>query len=137
MKLLNYSVVSNADLQTNGNKYLRRVVAVAFLVFLLVEWGSHNIAFAHTYSDNGQAVQSQDTQHEDPCRTMIRCSDGPRQDQTLQKLSHNVLPYNNFVIGSLNPRRWADLHKDPRLSRLGVYPLFRPPDPLFHPPKIS
>ncbi|HKP68185.1 MAG TPA: hypothetical protein VJV05_02800, partial [Pyrinomonadaceae bacterium] len=128
MKLLNYSVVQNISCQISWKKKLRRVFAVAFLLFLIIEWGSHNLAFAHTYSETGRAVQSQDSGHDDPCKTMIRCSDGPRQDQTL-KLTHDVLQYNNVFNASLSPRQWADLHQDPRLRRPLLYPLFRPPDP--------
>ena len=135
MKLLNYRDVPNEPFETSWKTNLRRVVAVAFLVFLIVEWGSHNLAFAHTYSEDGRAVQSLDSEHEDPCKTMIRCSDGPRQDQNL-KVSHDLLQYNKLFTVSLSPRRRADLNKYPRLRRRTNYPLFRTTEPLFNPPKV-
>ena len=123
--------------QIGWKKGLRRVFAVAFLAFLLVEWGSHNLAFAHASSDDGRAVQSQDGGHEDPCKTLIRCSDGPGRNQPVLKLSHDILQYSNFFDNLLSTPRWSDLHKDPRLRRGPVLALFRPSDPLFHPPKVS
>lgn len=135
-KLLDYALVQHANRQISWKKGLRRVLAVAFLALLLVEWGSHNLAFAHAYSDDGAAVQSQDNGHEDPCKTLIQCSDGTRPDQSAPKFAH-LLQYGAFGDGLFPVRRWIDLHKDPRLRRRPLHPLVRPSDPLFHPPEIS
>jgi hypothetical protein len=129
--------VQNTYRQISWKKGVRRLFALAFLALLLVEWGSHNLAFAHAYSDDGQAVQSQDNPDEDPCKTLILCSDGPRQDHRVPKFGHDILQYSTLFDGLLAAPRWADLYKDPRLRRRPLHPLSRSLDPLFHPPKIS
>lgn len=112
--------------------------AIAFLLFLMIEWGSHNLAFAHSSSDGGSgSMQSQQDRDEDPCKNMMRCSDGPRREQTSQRVAHDTIQYEQFFNDLLTTRRLVDLFSDPRLRRSRLEALFRPPDPPFHPPQLS
>ena len=63
---------------------MRRIFAVAFLFFLLAEWGSHGLAFAHSDSGEGRSAHSREDGHDDPCKTMIRCSDGRQYQGRIQ-----------------------------------------------------
>ena len=116
---------------------MRRLMAVAFLAFLLVEWGSHNLAFAHSSTDDGRVASSHESTHEDLCKTLIRCSDGTRQEQRAPNFGHELLRYGSFLDNLQTLQRSPAPQKDPRLRRPSIRGLSRPEDPPFHPPKLS
>ena len=130
--------MQNVADQNIWRAYLRRLVAAAFLLFLLVEWGSHGLAFAHSASAaKDRAAYSEEDGHDDPCKTMIRCSDGRRQDQKTPNLGHDKSQYNAFLRHMPDPfDRNAGLNRT-RLPREKVYALTRPISPPFHPPELS
>ena len=82
-------------------------------------------------------MHSQQDDDEDPCKTIMRCSDGPRREQTTPRFGHDSIQYEPFVNQLAMTRRSADQYADPRLRRARIEALFRPPDPLFHPPQLS
>ncbi len=118
-------------------KNIRCIFAVAFVIFLLVEWGSHSLAFAHASPPDGMAAVFTGGEHEDPCKTLIRCSDGRRQDQQLPNFSHDRSQQNAFF------GRFSDLGQVIRPETESEIPfatshrIFRPIDPPFHPPELS
>ncbi|MGH9946737.1 MAG: hypothetical protein ACRD6X_06035 [Pyrinomonadaceae bacterium] len=116
---------------------LRRVFALAFLFFLLAEWGSHGVIFAHASSSEGQAFSAKETGHEDPCKTLIQCTDGKRQNQQVPNLGHDASQHNAFFDRLSNLMLRKSLYKEPQLTRERVSGLFRPVSPPFHPPEIS
>ena len=117
---------------------LHRIIAVAFLVLLFVEWGSHSLAFSHAYSPDGQAqaVGSEERGHEDPCKTMAQGTDGTRQEKPVPNMGHDTTLANTFFGASAIAK---DLfpQKDPRLSQSKVNSLSRTVSPPFHPPELS
>ena len=120
-----------------NRKYLRIIFAGAFLFVMLVEWGSHSLAFAHGARTEGMvAVSSEGGHDEDLCKTMVHSSDGRRQSQ-LPGISHDLIQQNLFAgTGSHFVRRpISDVN--PTISREDAHRLFRPIDPPFQPPENS
>jgi hypothetical protein len=111
---------------------------MAFLILLFVEWGSHSLAFSHAYSPDGQAhaVGSDESGHEDPCKTMVHGTDGTRQEKPVPNMGHDITLANTF-FGASGIERDLFLQKDPRLSRSKVHTLSRAVSPPFHPPELS
>lgn len=116
---------------------LRWFMAAVFLVVLFAEWGSHGLAFAHSFSGEGQVVHSQHDQHEDLCKTLIRCSETSRQEQQAPSFGHEVIQRNNFVESLTSSRHWDETYKDPQIRRARISELSRPIIPPFHPPELS
>ena len=112
---------------------MHRVVAAAFLLFLLVEWGSHSLAFSHAATE-GASLESSETQHEDPCKTLIRCSDGKQPYQVTFRPDNQ---HNGFLDDLLGWRPVGRVMKEPPLVPDPVHSLSRSVNPPFHPPKFS
>jgi len=117
-------------------KNLRRLFAAGFLVFLLAEWGSHGIIYANSNSTEGQTISSSEREHEDPCKTLIQCSDGRRQDQ-VPSFTHDANRHNGFVPRLSDLTRTELFYANAAFSPSNLIGLFRPPDPLFHPPELN
>lgn len=119
-----------------SNIGFRRFIAAAFLIFLLAEWGSHSVAFAHSISGEGHSIQCEENGHDDLCETLIRCGDGPRQEQMVPNPGHDVTQRNPF-FDLFDPDLLFAIHKDPRIPRTRVGELSRPVSPPFQPPQNS
>jgi len=135
--LLNSLIIVRAILSTLIKKEnLHRIFAVAFLFMMIAEWGSHGIIYAHADSAAGQSISST-TGHEDPCGTLILCSDNQRRDHQTPNFGHDASQH-NALFDQFSRRHLSRLpSKDPRPSSATVNGLFRPPNPPFHPPKNS
>lgn len=115
----------------------RSLLAALFLLVFLAEAGSHGLICASHRSVNEYSVSSTDGGHDDPCKTLIVCSDSRRKDQQLPTFSHDSMQHNAMFD------RWSDL--DSRFDMRSEVPipfatahaLFRPPSPPFHPPELS
>ena len=115
---------------------LQRAFAAAFLVMMIAEWGSHGIIYAHADSAAGQSISSTNG-HEDPCGTLILCSDNQRRDHQTPNFGHDASQH-NALFDQFSRRHLSRLpRKDPLPSSATVNGLFRPPNPPFHPPKNS
>lgn len=109
-----------------------------FLVVMLVEWGSHSLAFAHSGSSRGMiAINAPEPEHDDPCRTLTTCCERSNNGGTVVSPAHHLPTYNSYV--ELN-------EPVPALTRALIFSLparedaqriFRPKDPLLHPPELS
>ena len=118
-------------------KVARRILAAAFLLLLVVEFGSHGLIYAHSpSSQESAAMQSSERGHEDPCRTMI-CSDGRRRDQQTAKFSHDASQHNTLFDRLAGMRNLSGIERDQPISFEDANAIFRPPLPPFHPPKAS
>jgi hypothetical protein len=129
--------VQRLNRQTTFRKNLRRIIAVGFLVFLLAEWGSHGLAFAHSASSETEAVHAQHGAHEDLCKTIIRCPEGSRQELPPPSAGHDVVQQNLFPGRFERSSKQIGLSKDPRHHRSRLSPLYRAVSPPFHPPELS
>lgn len=114
------------------------VLALMFLVVMLVEWGSHSLAFAHSGSTQGMiAINATEPEHDDPCRSLTTCCERSGNGSTVLSPAHHVPSYNSYV-GLYDPvPSWtrdlivtAPVREDARR-------IFRPKDPLLHPPELS
>ena len=112
---------------------LRRFIAAAFLLFLLVEWGSHGLAFSHAASDEGAAIESTESGHEDPCKTLVRCPDGKQQDQPGPR--YDSSQHNLFLAGLFEARFVTGLTTPDPIDRSRIGRIYRSPSPPFHPPE--
>lgn len=115
---------------------MHTILAVAFLFVMLVEWGSHSLAFAHAESASGLvAVAGVDVEHDDPCRTII-CCEGRKHEQTTPNSSHDISPYTPIVERDDERLRLDRKLSVPPLLRDGAHGIFRPKNPLLHPPEF-
>lgn len=119
---------------SKGN--IRRLLAASFLVFLLAEFGSHGLICSGESAADGRSISATDSGHEDPCATLIQCGYDQNQRQPTT-LSHDAMQHNALFdrMFELSVEAWL-LNEPPILSDADD-PLFRPPDPPFHPPKFS
>lgn len=124
-----------AALKTIGTK--RRLLAAAFLIVFLAEFGSHAVICAGHSGFETASVSSSDRGHEDPCQTLVLCSDGRQKDRQSKASGHDPAQHNALFDSS----RMSVVTKfDDRRSSFDYSPaeaIFRPPDPPFHPPQIS
>lgn len=116
---------------------LHAVVAVAFLFVMLVEWGSHNLAFAHSgYPVGMVSVNASETENDDPCRTLT-CCQRHKEGGTVLSPSHHIPSYNSYLeVIQFIPAYSRDFVV-PSSSQDDVQRIFRPKDPLLHPPEFS
>ena len=123
------------------SQYFKRshaVLAMLFLAVMLVEWGSHGLAFAHSGLPTGMvAVSVPEPEHDDPCRSMTDCCQSRKHGGTVVSPSHHLSSFTSLVelirFAPAYSREYAmlpELHNDARR-------IFRPKDPLLDPPELS
>jgi len=118
-------------------RHLRIIFAAAFLCVMLVEWGSHSLAFAHGAQPEGMvAVSSEGGHNEDLCKTMVHSGDGRRQSQ-LPGIGHDLIQHNLFMASGARLIRRSFADTTSGISREDAHRLFRPIDPPFQPPENS
>lgn len=113
------------------------VLALAFLFVMLVEWGSHNLAFAHSgYPAGMVSVNASEDDHDDPCKSLA-CCQSRKEGGTVISPSHHLPSYNSYAeVVRFIPAYSRDFVPAPSL-RDDVRGIFRPKDPLLHPPEFS
>ncbi|MGD9563981.1 MAG: hypothetical protein AB7F88_18150 [Pyrinomonadaceae bacterium] len=123
--------------QFTFSKRTHTAMAIVFLFVMLVEWGSHNLAFAHGGPGAELVtVASGAVGHDDPCPTMI-CCDVPKHEQKTTTSSHYVSPCTPSAERTRETLRLDRTMKSPPLRRDDANGISRPKDPLFHPPEFS
>ena len=115
----------------------RRLLAGFFLLFLLSEWGSHALICNGASSHGEQSVSASEYGHEDPCQTLVLCSDGKRQDQQTSTLGHDASQHNGLLDTLSNLKPLDASVNEPSIVFSWADRLFRPPSPPFHPPKLT
>ena len=113
-------------------------LAMLFLAVMLIEWGSHSLAFAHSSWPTGMvAVSSPEPEHDDPCRTLTDCCQSKKHGGTVVSPSHHLPSFNSFVeLIRFTPAYSREYAASP-VSRDDARRIFRPKDPLLHPPEFS
>ncbi|MDI1242831.1 MAG: hypothetical protein PSX80_13025 [bacterium] len=109
-----------------------------FFAVMLIEWGSHNLAFAHSGFPTGMvAVAATEPEHDDPCRTMTDCCQSRKHGGTVVSPSHHVPSFNAFVeMVGFTPAYSREIVAEPEY-RSDARRIYRPKDPLLHPPELS
>ena len=107
------------------------------MIVFLAELGSHVVICANHSSIDEQSISSNDGGHDDPCKTLVLCSDSNRKDKQMPNLGHDATQHNALFDGrsSLSPQIGVD--KSPKIPFTTAHSLFRPPSPPFHPPELS
>lgn len=119
-------------------KRIGSLIAVLFLVVMLVEWGSHSLAFAHSGWPTGLvAITNPEPHHDDPCRTLTDCCQSRKQGGTVLSPTHHLPSFSSFS----ELIRFVPAHSSEFLTptefTTDVRRIFRPKDPLLHPPELS
>lgn len=115
----------------------RRVLAAFFLLFMLAEWGSHGLMCPEVNTPERSSVTIDPNGHEDPCDTLILCSDGKQKDRQMPSFSHDSAQHNAIFDRSIGIRTEVVVTKDRPIPLASSSRLFRPIDPPFHPPEFS
>ncbi|MBP9664171.1 MAG: hypothetical protein KBD94_06080 [Pyrinomonadaceae bacterium] len=119
-----------------GQTLRRRFVAAAFLLFLLAEWGSHTAVHINNSTVRAAAVSAAEDHREDPCRSLVLCSDSRRRDRQTLNVAHDLMPpvtlagaSAEIALLSATDRQVQPFHTADGLTR--------PPDPHFRPPQLA
>ena len=119
-------------------KKLHVLLALMFLAVMLVEWGSHSLAFAHSGMPGGMtAVNASEPEHDDPCRTMTTCCERSTNGSTVLSPVHHLPSYNAYVELYDPVPSWTREGFVSPPVREDARRIFRPKDPLLHPPELS
>lgn len=84
-----------------------------------------------------QSVVANETAHDDPCKTLVICSEGSRKDHKPANLTHNSSQHNGLIDHLSQIRTKIDVHDNPVIPFESAHVIFRPPNLPFHPPRVS
>ena len=115
----------------------RSLLAALFLIVFLAEAGSHAMICSNHSSSSETFVSSSDSGHDDPCKSLVLCSDNKRNERQLPGFSHDSMQHNAMFDRGADLDDQFDLLGDTRIPFATGYTLFRPPTPPFHPPELS
>lgn len=106
------------------------------MLFLVVEFGSHGLICSGESGSEGRSVSATEREHEDPCRTLMRCGYDQNNRQA-PKFTHDASQHNALFDGLLDLTAEGRLADPQLLLDHEGFALFRPKDPPFHPPKSA
>lgn len=112
-------------------------MAAVFLFVFFAEFGSHTLICSNRSSDEMSSVSANEKGHEDPCKTLVLCSDGSRKDRQLPAFGHDAAQHNALFDRSAYLLADSVVTRDVTIPFSTEDGLFRPPDPPFHPPRLS
>lgn len=115
----------------------RRLLAALFLIVFLAETGSHAVICADHSSGGERSFSATENGHDDPCQTLILCSDGKQKDKRVPNLGHDASQHNALFDRRRDVSARPGIQEDPRIPFSVAHCLFRPPSPPFQPPKHS
>lgn len=114
---------------------MRIFFAAMFLFVLLAEFGSHVLAHASLWHDQGHLVSVVETNNDEPCEHVIPCCENSHSSQQLPNSGHQVLPGDLIEVIQLVSE--IEINTEPPIPYTGADALFRESQPPFHPPKLS
>jgi len=115
----------------------RRILATLFLVVFLAEAGSHGFICSGQISSEGQSINASESGHDDPCQSLVLCSDNKQKDQQLPGFSHDSMQHNAMFDRPWELLNQTGIEQEARIPYSTAHALFRPPSPPFHPPELS
>ncbi len=115
----------------------RRILAMLFLVVFLAEAGSHGFICSGPTSAESQSIAASESGDEDPCQTLVLCSDNKQKDQQLPGFSHDSMQHNAMFDRPWELLNQTGIEEDAGIPYSTAHALFRPPSPPFHPPELS
>ena len=114
-----------------------RLLSAFFLIVFLAEFGSHAVICSDHSSSGEQAIYSHESGHDDPCKTLVLCSDSNRKDKQMPNLGHDATQHNALFDGRSSRFPQICFEKGPKIPFATAHSLFRPPSTPFHPPELS
>ncbi len=126
---------SIATILTNETR--RRLLAALFLFVFFAEFGSHTLICSNQSSNEKSSFSINERGHDDPCKTLVLCSDGQRKDRQLPSFGHDAAQHNALFDQSAFPQPDTFDLVEVAIPFSTDDGLFRPPDPPFHPPRLS
>jgi hypothetical protein len=121
--------------ESEKNKRWIRLLAGLFLFILISEFGSHGaICAAPEEGEARTTAVAQQNEREDPCQTLVLCSNTREKDRQAATLAHDKMQHNGFV-SFFSFQLGEDAHvRSSAFAFSDAQPRFRPPDPLLRPP---
>jgi len=118
-------------------KYKRQILAGFFIFVFIAEIGSH-VAICSDHSPVDEtSVTMTEGEHDDPCKTLVTCSDSNRNDHQTQNLRHDASQHNALYDRGLDFLAAIEINNGEEIPPLTGHAIFRPPSPPFQPPQIS
>ena len=114
-----------------------RLISAFFLVVLLAEFASHGTICAVVDHDEPPAISASDRNGEDPCRTLVLCSNTREKERQTASFAHDKVPHNGLFGSYQLPLAKASQTGSTVFLFPGASARFRPPDLLFRPPKLT
>lgn len=114
----------------------RRIVAAAFVLFLLAEWGSHLAFHIYDRTPAAVAVSAAEEHRDDPCRSLVLCRDG-RRDQKVANVGHDIIPQTALFERFSDVEATLASREGKRIPFGDADIILRPPEPPFHPPELT
>ncbi len=131
------SILRNLALTLVTKENRRRLLAALFLIVFVAELGSHAVIWANHSSISEQSISPGERGQDDPCKSLIICSDSKRKDQQVPNFGHDITHHNALLDARSGLFTQIGFDKDSRIPFTTAHCLFRPPSPPFHPPEIS
>ena len=113
----------------------RRLLAALFLICFFAEVGSHVVICAAHSPGVERSFSSSDRGHDDPCRSLVLCSDSRRGGKQGPTLGHDASQHNPLFdvrCSFLPPVEWREkttMNFSARFLRRARRPHFHPPQP--------
>lgn len=114
-----------------------RLISGFFLVVLLAEFASHGAICAVVDHDQPPAISASDQNGEDPCQTLVLCSNTREKERQTASFAHDKVPHNGLFGSYQLPLAKASQTSSTAFLFPDARVRFRPPDILFRPPKLS
>lgn len=139
MKLGRYTDVLDLvmKLRDRNPRKFSRILAAAFLALLVFEFASHGVICSNQHHSEQVAAYATDYSHDDPCQTLVMCSQSRQRDQQQPRYGHETVQHNGLSSVFELDQDLFDRRSDLTHLRSSVGEIFRPPDPPFQPPKRS
>lgn len=114
-----------------------RLLAGLFLFILLAEFASHGAICAVVYHHSEAEMTATGHDSEDPCQTLVLCSNTREKERQAASFAHDKVPHNGLIGGLLLPADNTSNTKAVLFFFSDTRPRFRPPDLLFRPPELN
>lgn len=116
---------------------LSRFLAGAFLALLVFEFASHGMICSNQHHSEEPAMYATDYGHNDPCETLVMCSQSRQRDQQQPRFGHETVQHNGLAGLFDVSETFYQARSDLSHMHSNIGEIFRPPDPPFQPPKRS
>lgn len=114
-----------------------RLISGLFLVILLAEFASHGAICAVIDHDEPPSMTASNRNSEDPCQTVVLCSNTREKERQTASFAHDKVPHNGLFASYQLPKATTSQAGSSAFLFPDASSRFRPPDLLFRPPKLT